>query len=401
MAESAPRKILPRDMLDKINDRYNETKYRAAVKRGTPTDNPEILGHVHTDTYGKNPDGRLAGPAKNLTVPTATPSDLSLLNLTSTLTDAKELHDQVFDIISSLEDCDLTELPFGTIGVKYNKASHTEFLVACFDVDGELKIDFKRLYADGFVFADFYTEVKSKLEERGVVHATEEDSESEFEYSASEEESGDEDVNQFDFLQLKYDPDIVPSWIKKAAQRHDEDQIHIAGLMAHNASNKQNLDIIVSKGGTKLRDLLLNKLENSNIVALVRMTAVLAKHVTQHPECKNHGYDEEHVLLAIFDAMKYWAPGKDVSSKNRQQSTKFEVTESRETLMNLVQTIYNLGEAMKIIPKETLVKVARDRLEKKKTKKDSPKDTIMRFLEKQEQTKAVMYFRDILAQISE
>jgi len=396
--------VFSQAILSKINDRYGETKYRAAGRRGAATDT-ENLGHMNTETYGKIPDARSAGPAKALTVPTAAQSDLSLMNLTSTfgLLDAKELHEQVYDTISSVEECDLTELSYAVLGCKYSRNRHVEFLVACFAVDGELKIDIKRLYGDGLLISEFYEEIKSKLAERDVVHADEEDSEIEFEYSEDESgDDGDEKENlHLGYLQLSYDPEIVGAWMKKIEERHDEDQLHIGGLMAHNASNEQNLNIIVNKGGTKLRELITNKLENSNIAALVRFTAVLAKHVTRHPACKKQGYDKEHFLLSILDAMKYWCPGKDGSSKNRQQSTKFEILESRETMKNLVQTIHNLGETMKIIPKATLVKVARDRLEKKKNNKDSPKDTIMRFLEKQEQTKAVMYFRDILAQISE
>jgi len=394
------KKILPQDMLKKINNRgHHETKYRAAGLRHADTDH-ENLGYVNTDTYGKTPDGR-SGPAKNRTVPTATKSDLSLMYLTSTLEDPKELHDQVYDTISNLKDCDLTELDYAVLGVYYFQGKFVEFLVGCFLVEGQLIIEMKRMYGDGFLMLKFYEELKSKLEEREVVLRTEEDSESDFEYSESEsgEAEDDDELLNYGYLQLQYDPSMISSWVKKIAQRHDEDQMHLAGMMAHNASNKQNLDIIVTQGGIELRNLLVNKLENSNIAPLVCMTAVLAKYVTQHPKCKNHGYDEEHVLLSIFDAMKYWHPGKEVSSKNRQQSTKFEVTESRETVNNLVQTIYNLGEMMKIIPKETLVKVARDRLEKKPNKKDSPKDTLLRFLKKQEQTKAVMYFLDILAQI--
>lgn len=403
MAEAARKKIpSPQDMLGKINARNKVDKYRAAGLRDAVMDD-ENVGHMNTDTYGKYPGSKSAGRAKNLTVPTATPNDLSLMNLHSLLTDAEELHDQVHDAIKNLEDCDLTELPFATLGVKYDQGSFVEFLVGCFDVNGELFIDMKRMYGCGFKMSKFFTELKSKLEERGVVDRTEEDSESDFEYSASEDDSGaeDDEILTDGYLQLQYDPSMISSWIKKIAERHDEDQMHMAGMMAHNASNKRNLDIIVTQGGTKLKDLLVNKLENSNIAPLVKMTAELAKHVTSHQECKNYGYGEEHFLLSIFDAIKYWHPGKDALSKNRQQSPKFEVTESRETVMNLVQTIYNLGEAMKIFPKETLVKIARERLEKKPNKKDSPKDTIMRFLEKQEQTKAVMYVLDILSQISE
>merc|ERR1719166_752093 len=170
------------------------------------------------------------------------------------------------------------------------------------------------------------------------------------------------------------------------------------GLMAFNASNEENLNIIVQKGGEKLKALFINKFESSNIAALVRFTSELAKHVTGHEDCKNLGYKDNALLIALLDTIAFWCPGKAGSSfseKNRQQSTKFEVTESRETVMNLIQVIYNLGETMKIFPVETIVQKAKDRLEKKKYKR-SPKDDIVLFLKLQEETTSVNYFRHIL-----
>jgi hypothetical protein len=66
--------------------------------------------------------------------------------------------------------------------------------------------------------------------------------------------------------------------------------------------------------------------------------------------------------------------------------------------MNLIQMIYNLGETMKIFPVQTIVGLAKSRLEKKKYNR-SPKDDILRFLETREDTAAVAYFRHILKQI--
>jgi len=60
---------------------------------------------------------------------------------------------------------------------------------------------------------------------------------------------------------------------------------------------------------------------------LVRFTSELAKHVTGHHDCKNHGYDEDF-LVATLDTIKFWIPNKAGSS--------FSIHE-------VVQVIYKLG----------------------------------------------------------
>merc|ERR1711879_899450 len=249
---------------------------------------------------------------------------------------------------------------------------YVEFLMGFYAVGKETKLDMKRMSGDGFAMAAFFTEVKNHLKKKGIIIAVEEDS-VEFAYDADDDsDSGDDDDNLGDgYLQLKFDPNIVTAWISKIQNRHVEDQLHMMGLMAFNASNEENLDIIVKKGGEKLKALFINKLENSNIAALVRFTSELAKHVTGHEDCKNLGYKDNAFLIALLDTIAFWVPGKAGSSfseKNRQQSTKFEVTESRETVMNPIQTIYNLGEKQKIFPEETIKSVAKDRLMKRKYK---------------------------------
>lgn len=399
MAESAKiRKQLDEDQ-KKTYDLLSGKDYRKDVFRGaTASDNPqEFYGSAFDSdngAYGKN------AARSEQKLPEATEKDLGLMVLTSKMDDPKQFFNQVAESVASFENCDLTVLDWNIIGNKYSLGKHVEYLLAFYAVGEETKIDCKRMSGGGFVHAAFFSEIKDQLKKNDLIEAVDEDP-VDFEYEDDSDDSGEDDENLSNgFLQLAYDPKIVQAWIQKVQTRHVEDQIHIVGLMAYNASNKQNLDIIVEQGGKKLKDLFIHKFENSNIAVLVQFASELAKHVTGHPDSKNHGYDEDF-LVAIFDAMKHWVPGKKISSfseKNRQQSTKFDITESRETVKNLVQTIYNLGETTKIFPAETIISLAKSSLEKK-YRKEGPKDAILRFLEKQEDSMPNKYFRHILKQI--
>jgi len=371
-----------------------EEACRAAVLRNAADDPKPYVGKTIQDhSYSKAP----AQPA----IPKASPKDLGLMHLTSKIDDPVKLIKEVRETISSLKNCDLTAIEYYVYGVKYIRGCSVEYLVGCFKVGEELKIEMKRMCGGGFEMAALYSELKSELEQRDVVHKSEEDSESEFvDYDESEDESGEADDGlDHNYLQLRYDRKIVGTWLSKIEHRSQEDQIHMVGMLAYNASNKENLKIIVEEGGSKLKDMIRTKLENSRNVALVRFTSLLAQHVTTHEECKKHGYDEKRFLESIFDGVQYWSPKKRTTlSANQHQSTKFDVTESRETVRSLIETIYNIGEMMKISSDETLVKIAKARLVDKK-KRDSNttyKDIILRFLKKEEQTNPVKYFRHIL-----
>jgi len=366
------------------------------VLRGSGLKSGEMYGDPFKDmSYAKD------ATRSEAKLPEATEKELGLMNLCSKMKDSKEFFNKVKEAIASLPNCDMTALDWNLFGNKYIQGRYVEYLIGFYGVGNETKIDLKRMSGDGFAMAAFFTEVKNQLKKGDLIVETEEDS-VEFAYSEDDDDdSGDDEDNLGDgYLQLAYDPNIVLAWIKKIQTRHLEDQLHMLGLMAYNASNKQNLDIIVKKGGKKLKALFINKYENSNVAALVRFTSELAKYVTGHDDCKNHGYDKEF-LVATLDAMKFWCPDKpaSLSEKNRQQSTKFEVTESKETVMNLVQTIYNLGETMKIYPEETIKNIAKERLDKKKYKKSSPKDDIVAFLGTQKLTKPVEYFQHILNEL--
>jgi len=397
------RKKLDQENLRLVKIKREVTDWRENVMRGASRATPNRSEEYYGSAFDREQDYGKQASHSEQRIPDATEKDLGLMTLTSNMENSKEFFNEVVKSITNLKNCDLTVQAWNIFGNKFLQGRYVEFLMAFYSVGKETKIDMKRMAGDGFTGSAFYTEVKNQLKKEKLIIAFEEES-VEFAYDDDDDsDSGDDDDNLGDrYLQLKLDPTIVQAWIAKIQNRHVEDQLHMMGLMAFNASNKENLDIIVKKGGKNLKALLINKFENSNIAALVRFTSVLAKHVTGHADCKDHGYDEEF-LVAILDTIKFWIPGKaglSFSEKNRQQSTKFEVTESRETVMNLIQTIYNLGETMKIFPVETIVGLAKSRLEKKKyTVKRSPKDDILRFLETQEETKSVLYFRHILKQI--
>lgn len=383
---------LKRDQID-----WRGNVDRGAMPRGLRANTHEVFGSPFEDlsSYEKH------ATRSEEKLPEATEKDLGLMNLASKLDDPKEFFKKASENIESLPHVDLTVQGWNMFGNKYLQGRYVEFLIACCGVGDETRLDLKRMCGDGFVCASFFTEVKNQLKKSDLINAPEEDS-VEFAYSEDDDDdSGSEDDNLDNgYLQLAYDPNIVLAWIGKIQTRHSEDQLHMLGLMAYNASNKQNLDIIVKKGGNKLKALFTNKYENSNIAALVRFTSELAKHVTGHEDCKNHGYDKDF-LIATFDCAKFWTPGRASSpaEKDRPQSTKFEVTESKETVLNLIQTIYNLGELHKIFSEETIVGVAKARLEKRNYKKTSAKDDILAFLENQGNSKPVEYFRHILKQI--
>jgi len=406
MAESAKtRRKLDEDNFELWRYTYKKDgDWRDKVTRGatrgayaTDSVNPE-------EYYGNAFDGAKGAYGKEanrseLKLPEATLKDLGLMNFCSKLDDPKEFFERVVATVSSLKNLDLTVREWNIFGNKYVQGRSVEYLMAFYAVGEETRLDMKRMAADGFAMADFFSEVKNQLKKENLIIAKEEES-VDFDYDEdSDDDSGDDENLDRGYLQLKYDPSIVRAWIQKIQNRHVEDQLHMLGLMAYNASNKQNLEIIVNKGGQNLKAMFINKFENSNIAALVRFTSELAKHVTGHPDCVNHGYDEVF-LVAALDTLKFWCPkprGSSFSEKNRQQSTKFEVTESRETVMNLIQVIYNLGETMKIYPMETIVEKAKARLEKKKYNR-SPKDDILKFLNAQADTTPVSYFRHILKQ---
>merc|ERR1719291_641510 len=133
--------------------------------------------------------------------------------------------------------------------------------------------------------------------------------------------------------------------------------------MAYNALHEENLEIIVRKGGKNLRDLTKLLFEAS----------------------KEHGYDEAFVE-SVFEAMHYWVPNNGGKNKQNASAT-FEITESRETVTNLVDTLFNLKNF-----------VDSDAISEKAAKlKEDQKANIIAFLEQpQKKTDPAEYLLHIL-----
>jgi len=283
-------------------------------------------------------------------IPQASQKDLSLMWCKLVGENARDLFNNVSNTVESLPNVDPTVDIWSIMGNVYSHGNHCEFLVGMYEVESQPVLDFKRMSGDGFVMDGFYQKVKKTLKDQKIIDAVEDDDDA-FDYSddfdsdefdSGEAKDGEEDednLTSYGYLQLAYDKNIVTSWIEKIKVRHVEDQNHMMGLMAYNASDPNNLEIIVNKGGKNLKELTIKMLEESNNAALVRNTTELAKKVTSHPQHTEHGYDEAF-LKAVFDAMQWWVPNN--GRKNSNKTTSFVITESRETVNNLVETIHNL-----------------------------------------------------------
>lgn len=326
-------------------------------------------------------------------IPQASQKDLSLMYCKLKGENAEELFQNVSNTVQSLPNVDPTVDIWAIMGNVYDHGNHCEFLVGMYEVEKQPVLDFKRMSGDGFVMDGFYQKVKKTLKEKQIIDAVEDDDADFDDYSddfSEEAKDGEEDgdhLTSYGYLQLAYDENIVTSWIAKIEVRHVEDQNHMMGLMAYNASDPTNLEIIVSKGGEKLKNLTIKMLEESNNAALVRNTTELAKKVTSHEKCKEHGYDEAY-LNAVFSAMQWWVPNN--GRKSKKHTTSFEITESRETVNNLIQTIYNL----KSIFSEDIIKEKASRMDIEQKK------NVISFLEgKESKTKADDFLLHILKQI--
>jgi len=363
--------------------------WRGDVVRGAAMKQADLRG----DLYNRDAAYAKSGVADS-EIPQANQKDLGLMWCKLKGDNAEELFQNVSKSVQSLPNVDPTVDIWAIMGNVYDHGNHCEFLVGMYEVEKQPVLDFKRMSGDGFVMDGFYQKVKKKLKETKIIDAVEDDDADFDDYSDDFEDDdakdGEEEDNltSYGYLQLAYDVNIVASWIEKIKVRHVEDQNHMMGLMAYNASDPTNLEIIVSKGGENLKDLTVTMLEESNNAALVRNTSELAKKVTSHPKSKEHGYDEAF-LQAIFTAMEYWVPNNGRKNKQKQ-TTSFEITESRETVNNLVQTIYNL----KSIFSDML-------MEKVSNMEDKSKQNIINFLEskKESKTKAEDFLLHVLKQI--
>lgn len=284
------------------------------------------------------------------------------------------------------------------IGNFYQAGNYCEFLIGLYEVQQNPVVDFKRLCGDGFVMDSFYRQVRDGLSEGKFVAETddwtkEEDTEDVFNcYSSDEEEEAapnkdDEYLHPTGYLQLSYDENLVNMWIEKIDTRHIEDKNHMMGLMAHNAEHPDNLKIIINKGGDDLIRLCKNVLEsenNSAAVPLVRNTSCLVKQLAENTDMWT-----ADCVDAMIEAMTFWVPGPDNGRKEQAKTGAFEVTESRETVRNLVDTL--------LIMKNKGVDVAQ--MEKcMATRSDKTTAALAAYLEDQEESEAINFVKSLFPQ---
>jgi len=371
---------------------HSTLDWRPEVHRGAAA--ADSIEDFRGDIFNRDQEYQKSGPENNR-IPTLRPSELSLMHCN--LNDSLNMEDMWKDVsgtVKGLRDVDPMEDLWAMMGNVYDHGNYCEFLLGMYKVEEKPVLDFKRMSGDGFVMDTFYRNVIQELLKANselIVDVEEDDGDDVFEdYSDDETEddgrdSEGADLTSYGYLQLSYDENLVTSWIEKIKTRHVEDKNHMMGLMAYNALHEENLEIIVRKGGKDLRDLTKLLFEESNSAALVRNTSALVKAVTSVDASKEHGYDEAFVE-SVFEAMHYWVPNNGRKNKQNASAT-FEITESRETVTNLVDTLFNLKNF-----------VDSDAISAKAGKlKEDQKANIIAFLEKsQKKTDPAEYLLHIL-----
>jgi len=371
---------------------HSTLDWRPDVHRGVAE--VDVADEFRADLFDRNANFSKSGPGTTK-IPTLRPTELSLMhcNLNGDL-DFKDIWKNVSGTVENLPNVDPMKDIWAMMGNVYDHGNYCEFLLGMYEVESKPVLDFKRMSGDGFVMDGFFRNVKKTLMEAHkdlVVDVEEDDGDDVFEdYSDDESADGkdseeNDHLTSYGYLQLSYDENLVPSWIEKIRTRHVEDKNHMMGLMAYNALHKENLEIIVRKGGKELRDLTMLLLEESNSAALVRNTSALVSAVTGVDECSGHGYDAAFVQ-AVFEAMHYWVPENGRKNQQKASST-FEITESRETVNNLVQALYNLK---RFVSEDDIT-------EKASLLQETQKSNIVAYLQKQSSSAPVDFLLHILS----
>lgn len=325
--------------------------------------------------------------------------ELSLMHVKLQAGKFADMWSSVSGVVNSLNDTDpiVDSKHNRVIGNFYQAGNFCEFLVGLYEVQRGPVVDFKRLCGDGFTMDTFYRKVKDGLISRKVVvdDAVEEEVEDNdiFDcYSSDEEdqaaavtEEEDKYLHPNGFLQLSYDENLVTMWIEKIRMRHIEDKNHMMGLMAHNAMHPDNLNIIVQKGGDSLVKLCMNILEsenNSAAVPLVRNTSSLVMQLAAHTDMWT-----VDAVDAMLEAMMFWVPGKN-GRKEKAKTGAFEVTESRETVNYLIETLYLMSSKVDVNEMQKCFA----------TPSEKRTATLRSYLESREESKAVTFVLSLFPQ---
>jgi len=317
---------------------------------------------------------------------------------------AEDMWQNVSSVVDELANVDpiVDKKLMRLVGNYYQAGNYCEFLVGLYKTPQNPVVDFKRLCGDGFVMDAFYRQVRDGLRARKVIvedplvqddmadddvfdcYSSDEEDAAE-QPVAPKEDPDDKYLHPNGFLQLSYDENLVSMWIEKIRTRHIEDKNHMMGLMAHNASHPENLQIIIRKGGedlVKLCRTILESENNSAAVPLLRNTSALVMLLAEHTNLWT-----QDCVDAMFEAMTFWVPGNN-GRKEEAKTGAFEVTESRETVRNLVQTLYLMK-----------AQVDSDALEQSMANQpESRRAALETYLESQKETQAVQFARSIFPQ---
>lgn len=384
-------KVTRQRMADYEFQLVQETKSKVntahrAVSNAILQDYGDDLG---AQTYSK---GKFSTPTRSLPA-----NEVSIMHAKLVNKPIEDMWTDVKDVIEGLDNVDpiVNEELKRLIGNCYQAGSYCEFLVGLYQVQDSPILDFRRLCGDGFVMDSFYRKVREELHKTDCLQDEDVPLDMEDEgvfdcYSDSETEVDDTEDTYLEpngFLQLSFDENLVNMWIEKINTRHIEDKNHMMGLMAHNALHPENLAIIVRQGGEKLVELCKAVLEsenNSAAVPLVRNTSALVKELADKTDMWT-----EDCVASMFEAMTFWVP-----NNGRKEETKrtFEVTESRETVKNLVETLYLMKN------NDKGAKVDEDFMAKTLANLESY-SALQDYLENlQEQTDAVTFVRELFPQ---
>jgi len=288
-------------------------------------------------------------PSEPGKLPQLRKQELSLMNCElANGNDPAETWQSVQDVVEKMQSTDPLFLADQklAIGNFYQSGNFCEFHVGLFQSVETQKhlLDFKRMSGDGFVMDSFFRTVRNSIKvenpdllsmECDTDGGDTEDLVVFDDYSDSDDENESDDDSMAQFLQiggplnLKYDPNLVNTWIEDVETRHIEDRNHRMGLMAHNAQTPENRAIIIEQGGQRLQALIRTIFSDNNNAALCRNTSVLLREMSKVVDLG------EDMINCIFEALVFWVPGN-----SRRKG--FQVTESRETVMNLACVLHEL-----------------------------------------------------------
>eukprot|EP00494_Astrolonche_serrata_P034575 UN34844 len=293
---------------------------------------------TYGDQYGGKPGAKITehGTLSKVelgSVPLAEESDLSLMRvqLKDLEISAQDLWKKCTGLIESMQSVDpmFDDPNKKAYGITYNNSNFAEYLMGLYQVPSKKYVlSFRRMSGDGFSMNDFYQNMNNKLAEAKMSEPEFED-ESDFDDLFDDDE--DDSSGSFDlikpgcYLTLKLDKELVVSWVEDFEKKSLEDQQHIMGVMAYNAEQETNRNIMIEMAEKQIKVAIIFVLEGDN-AALVRYASKLLRILATNNKCR----DSELAKLCLKTINRF-VPGPVKSHKH------FHVKHSRGTIRELVE----------------------------------------------------------------